>query len=231
MAEVILAVHIMGMELSITHPRDDTIGFSIGPHRRALCPYQGTSSALSGHPSTLILSRFPPLSCFSSHCLHTTHVYDFFPTLLGSLLTTHFSHPCVPIPAQAALFRAHVRFFAVVSCLFTQSQREAVGIDGLACKFSPSLYISLFFRMRLALFGVWLLLDTWPAYCSILKLEAICSSETSFDVHRTMQHYIAEDGTFHLIIIICHTFSTELTKRNIFFRTFLMKLQRGNSDK
>jgi hypothetical protein len=36
------------------------------------------------------------------------------------------------------------------------------------------------------------------AYFSILKMGAICSSETSIDFQRTTQSYIPEDGTLHL---------------------------------
>jgi hypothetical protein len=32
---------------------------------------------------------------------------------------------------------------------------------------------------------------------SILKMEAICSSETSVDTQRTTRRYIPEDGTLH----------------------------------
>jgi hypothetical protein len=35
------------------------------------------------------------------------------------------------------------------------------------------------------------------AYSSTLKMEAICSSETSVDFQRTTQRYIPEDGTLH----------------------------------
>jgi uncharacterized membrane protein YciS (DUF1049 family) len=31
----------------------------------------------------------------------------------------------------------------------------------------------------------------------LLKMEAICSSETSIDVQRTTRRYIPEDGTLH----------------------------------
>jgi hypothetical protein len=36
------------------------------------------------------------------------------------------------------------------------------------------------------------------AYSSILKMEAIRSSETSIDFHRTTRHYIREDRTLKL---------------------------------
>jgi hypothetical protein len=35
------------------------------------------------------------------------------------------------------------------------------------------------------------------AYTSALKIQAICSSETSVDFHRTSRRYIPEDGTLH----------------------------------
>jgi hypothetical protein len=39
-----------------------------------------------------------------------------------------------------------------------------------------------------------LLVFCW-AYFSTLKMEAICSSETSIDTRRTTRRYIPEDGT------------------------------------
>jgi hypothetical protein len=40
--------------------------------------------------------------------------------------------------------------------------------------------------------------DEWQAsYSSTLKMEAICSSETSLDTQRTTRRYIPEDGTLH----------------------------------
>jgi hypothetical protein len=36
------------------------------------------------------------------------------------------------------------------------------------------------------------------AYSSILKMEAICSSETSVDFQRTIQRYIPEDSTLNM---------------------------------
>jgi hypothetical protein len=35
------------------------------------------------------------------------------------------------------------------------------------------------------------------AYSSALKMEAICSSETSVETQRTTRRYIPEDGTLH----------------------------------
>jgi hypothetical protein len=36
------------------------------------------------------------------------------------------------------------------------------------------------------------------AYFSTQKIEAICSSETSVDFHRTTLRYISEDVTLHI---------------------------------
>jgi hypothetical protein len=36
-----------------------------------------------------------------------------------------------------------------------------------------------------------------PAYSSALKVEAMCSSETSVDFQRTARHYIPEDSALH----------------------------------
>jgi hypothetical protein len=38
------------------------------------------------------------------------------------------------------------------------------------------------------------------AYSSILKMEVICSSETSFDFQRTTWRYVAEDRTLLLLL-------------------------------
>jgi hypothetical protein len=40
----------------------------------------------------------------------------------------------------------------------------------------------------------------WLAYFSTLKMEAICSSETSVDFQQTIRRYSPEDGTLHF----CH---------------------------
>jgi hypothetical protein len=39
-------------------------------------------------------------------------------------------------------------------------------------------------------------------YFSTLKMEAICSSETSVDSQQTTRRYIPEDGTLHNIIMV-----------------------------
>jgi hypothetical protein len=41
------------------------------------------------------------------------------------------------------------------------------------------------------------LLVSCPAYFSTLKMEVICSSETSVDFQRTTRRYIPEDSTLH----------------------------------
>jgi hypothetical protein len=41
------------------------------------------------------------------------------------------------------------------------------------------------------------MLVSWVAYSSTLKMEAICSSETSVDTQRTTRRYISEDSTLH----------------------------------
>jgi hypothetical protein len=41
------------------------------------------------------------------------------------------------------------------------------------------------------------------AYSSTLKMESICSSETSVDFHRTTRRYVAEDGrTAHRLMAL-----------------------------
>jgi hypothetical protein len=48
------------------------------------------------------------------------------------------------------------------------------------------------------------------AYSSTLKIEAICSSETSFDFQGTTQRYIPDDRSLVLILFSCSTLTSTL---------------------
>jgi hypothetical protein len=50
-------------------------------------------------------------------------------------------------------------------------------------------------RMNQAELIKWFIVVSFLAYYSTLKVEATCSSETSFDFQRTTWHYIPEDTT------------------------------------
>jgi hypothetical protein len=49
------------------------------------------------------------------------------------------------------------------------------------------------------------LLASCSTYSSILKMEAICSSETWVDFQRTTRCYITEDRTLDTILVVGHT--------------------------
>jgi hypothetical protein len=38
----------------------------------------------------------------------------------------------------------------------------------------------------------------YPTYISVLKMEAVCSSEMSVDFHQTTQCHIRDDGTLQV---------------------------------
>jgi hypothetical protein len=51
-------------------------------------------------------------------------------------------------------------------------------------------------RMKFSLLAASFMLVSCLAYSSTLKMEAICSSKTSADFHRTTRRYIADNRTF-----------------------------------
>jgi hypothetical protein len=46
----------------------------------------------------------------------------------------------------------------------------------------------------------WFLMVFWLAYSSFLKMEAVCSSETSVNFHWTAWCYVPEDNTVQLYV-------------------------------
>jgi hypothetical protein len=64
--------------------------------------------------------------------------------------------------------------------------------------FPPSLYNPVPFLTRPTLLVACFMLVYCLAYSSTLKMEAICSSETSVYFHRTTRRYMPEDRTLPL---------------------------------
>jgi hypothetical protein len=85
----------------------------------------------------------------------------------------------------------------------------------LACKFHPSLRNPVFFRSRFALLAAWFMVVSWLAYSSILKMQAICSSEILVDFHRNTWRYIAEDRTLQILAVWYWHFSLKQKPRVI----------------
>jgi hypothetical protein len=63
------------------------------------------------------------------------------------------------------------------------------------------------------------MLASCSAYSSALKMEVICSSETSVHFYRTMQCYIPEDGTWYITTSVVTANRSEYLFRNFEYQT------------
>jgi hypothetical protein len=93
----------------------------------------------------------------------------------------------------------------------SESGKSANGNRLVGLQFPPSLYRSCHFP-RFALLAACFMLVSCLAYTSTLKMEVICSSETSVGFHRTTQCYNPKD---RILLLTRHSFRHAKVKENL----------------